>query len=47
MSLGFLCLLMCLDIVILKVTVRLYLVRFALKIITVCLVWRMRDAITS
>ena len=47
MSLGFVnlsCLLMSLDSFILKVTVRLYLFCFGLKI-TICLVWRMCDAI--
>ena len=37
---------MCLDSFILKVTVRLYLFCFDLKII-ICLVWRMCDAIAK
>ena len=48
MSLGFenlFCLQICLDSFILKVTVRLYLFCFGLKI-TICLVWRMCDAST-
>ena len=40
------CLQICLDSFILKVTVRLYLFCFGLKI-TVCLVWRMCDAIAK
>ena len=49
MFLGFenlFCSQMCLDSFILKVTVRLYLFCFGLKI-TICLMWSMRDAITS
>ena len=40
------CLQICLDSFILKVTVRLYLFCFDLKI-TICLVWRMCDAIAK
>ena len=49
MSLGFeklFCLQMCLDSFIFNVTVRLYLFCFGLKI-TICLVWRLRDAIAK
>ena len=48
MFLGFenlFCLQMCLDSFILNVNVRLYLSCFGLKI-TICLMWRMREAIT-
>ena len=49
LSLGFenfFCLQICLDSFILKVNVRLHLFCFALKI-TICLVWRMCDAIAK